>query len=245
MPLIARKCLACGARSDWQRFLDIGNTSVSLLIAAISVFALGGEHLLKLVERFDDPEEAQITFRISDITIDRITLFVDNDGPGAAVLPTQLSCSVDVIHDIEKIMYGRAADTLRAPQPEASSTGTPELSKSQIPALTVIYAVDEPSILKPGTHMFKQFTSGEAIFGRSEVVLSDQMDAKDGKCWLSYHHENNRQTHTFIRLSDSQVSQFSLSLWHLQREANPAKKIRMPDGTISSPDPSDTLENTP
>lgn len=30
----AKKCLKCNSRQDWLRYLDVGNTSISLLIAA-------------------------------------------------------------------------------------------------------------------------------------------------------------------------------------------------------------------
>ena len=36
----AKKCLNCNSRQGWSRFLDVGNISLSLLIAAISVAAL-------------------------------------------------------------------------------------------------------------------------------------------------------------------------------------------------------------
>lgn len=97
----AKKCLACGSRQDFLRFFDVGNTSLGLLIAAFSVLALGADNFVKFANYFVDDERANFTVKLIAVSAKQMSVFVDNDGPGKAILTGYATCSILTTEPVE------------------------------------------------------------------------------------------------------------------------------------------------
>lgn len=56
MPILAGavKCPTCGTAQDWRRFLTLGNTSISLIVALLSVITVAGPAILDLISPSSD-----------------------------------------------------------------------------------------------------------------------------------------------------------------------------------------------
>ncbi|TYR35244.1 hypothetical protein FY036_02930 [Mesorhizobium microcysteis] len=185
--------------------MDVGNTSLSLLIAAISVIALSADNFIRVAGWFQDSESADFTARISSAQPKQLTLTIDNDGPGSIVFGGSVSCDVyQTKTEIELWV------------PSESHPGTYFLSRyprpEEVVARTVFFYGDATNaeIITPGT--FKQITlpfrdispqhfTPNLVAGRPEVK---------SHCTMLYDLENGQDGIFFDFIRDIEVSFFAL-----------------------------------
>ncbi|MDW9620198.1 hypothetical protein [Sinorhizobium meliloti] len=181
----AKKCLKCGARQDWLRFLDVGNTSLSLFIAAISVLALGADNIVRLLDWFADKELADFSVQIARAHPTAVTLTIDNDGPGSVAFAGTVLCDVYQTATERELNVPSSDDpkryfTSRYPKPQ------------EVVARTVFLYGDEEhaEIFTPGT--FKQITLPFKDISKQLFSLHDLKALSEVKsnCSTFYHHEN-------------------------------------------------------
>ena len=88
----AKKCTECGGFHDWRRFVDVGNTSISLVIALISVFTI-------FISVADNVwvEGENVHVNVIEVGGSQIALAVTNSGEESAVIsPWALFSNEDV-----------------------------------------------------------------------------------------------------------------------------------------------------
>ena len=84
----ARKCAVCKAHQDWRRFLTFGNTSLSLLVALISVSAVA----IPLIKEAFTPKYERVTARVISQRFEEslgkhaLVILASNDGTVPAFL---------------------------------------------------------------------------------------------------------------------------------------------------------------
>jgi len=102
----AKKCIQCDSWQDYRQFLNIGNTSISLIIAVLSVFALASDGIIKILEYTRDKNLSEVIGHVMELEEDYLTMFVKNIGPSQAVLSSEVFCnfsSHDKKTDLTKI----------------------------------------------------------------------------------------------------------------------------------------------
>lgn len=201
----SKKCLACGSRQDWLRHLDVGNTSLSLLIAAISVLALGADNFVRVADWFQDNESADFTARISSAKPKQLTLTIDNDGPGSIVFGGSVSCDVyqtktEMELWVESETHPGAYFLSRYPRPD------------EVVARTVFFYGDATNaeIITPGT--FKQITLPFRDISPQPFtpdLVAERPEVKS-YCTMLYDLENGRDGFFFDFIRDIEVSFFAL-----------------------------------
>lgn len=198
----AKKCLACGSRQDFLRFFDVGNTSLGLLIAAFSVLALGADNFVKFANYFVDDEQADFTMKITSVSPREISIFVDNDGPGKAILTGTAMCDV----------WPAATEmSLWLPSTEKPGTffGTRYPRPEEVIGRYVyMYGKGESPII---------IESGESRLFRMpyrDVLISDDKSHQAGEvksvCNLNFSHENGEDDISWQIIDSVDVSFFSL-----------------------------------
>ncbi len=136
----ARKCLTCGSWQGWLRFLDVGNTSLSLFIAAISVLALSADNIARLLNWYADKELADFTVQLTQANPDAITLMIDNDGPGSVAFRGMVSCDVFQTATVRELITLESNNfSIRYPKPQ------------EIVARTTFFYGKNTEIISPGT----------------------------------------------------------------------------------------------
>ncbi len=195
----AKKCLKCGSRQDWLRFLDVGNTSVSLFIAAISVVALSAEHLTKAMGYFADPLRSTFTTTVTGIDPEKLTMFVSNRGPGAAVFPGHALCSMWPTQKLETLIGGDGSYTSRNPKP------------SEVAGRYVFMYGNSDStvIIEPGQRrvVTMPFRELKIVDGKD---LPSTRDEVKSYCFIDFTHENGKRDGEIRFIDSIQAAFFAL-----------------------------------
>lgn len=201
----ANKCLKCGSSQNWQRHLDVGNTSVSLLIAAISVLALASDNIISLWQNFRDHEIADFSVRISHASPKSVTLVIDNDGPGSVVFDGSMLCEVYQVATEQELFVPDSNDPSRFilsrnPQP------------NEVVARTVFFYGDEKyaEIFPKGT--FKMITLPFREISKQPFAQSDLVGQNEVKstCSFLFHHENNAPDGIANYITNIDITSFAM-----------------------------------
>lgn len=219
VPYGARKCLTCGSRQDWRRFLDFGNTSATLVIAAMSVLALGSQHLISVYDWFADSERGGLSVKITSVNSDRISLFVDNDGPGSVVFNQSALCSIWPTHKSSTLWtFGRPGE------PKVMQTRYPT-SEEVVGRYVYFYGQDNPIILKPGFQQIFNLRRRKGIITEGKELLASS-EAVKSYCTFSFLHENTSEDGIMEILDSLSVSFFALERTDVQEAL---KESQSPD----------------
>ncbi|MFH0265661.1 hypothetical protein [Vibrio rumoiensis] len=91
----AKKCIQCGSYQDARRFLDIGNTSLSLVIAFLTLLLLIFEKSQGLYENIQARKfDVKVNRTIHSIGKDELVVLYRNTGYSEAILPDGIICIV-------------------------------------------------------------------------------------------------------------------------------------------------------
>ena len=90
----ARKCIHCNSFQNWRRFLNLGNTTLALIVALISVVSLAVPPLMKAIEL--DKEQIEI-YVVSD-KIGNLEVVAYNNGTAIGVIKKHVQFSVTFLN---------------------------------------------------------------------------------------------------------------------------------------------------
>ena len=94
--LAANKCRHCGVyQSGWRRKLNIGNSTLSLLIALVSVLTVGAPILGNVIQSMKYKKE-YITASIVDNSPNGFKIYISNEGNGTGIIITRGYISMNV-----------------------------------------------------------------------------------------------------------------------------------------------------
>jgi hypothetical protein len=174
----AKKCVHCNSRQDGLRFLDVGNTSLSLLIAALSLLALAATVLVNVANFFTDKTTANVAVNIDYIDPKRLSLFIGNDGPGLAIVSPYVHC---------EIWMGGAAKAL------GRMTGQPpvqaDLEKREI--FVYVAKSTKSFVIQPGSHFIWEL-AGERWNRLDYRTLHSPKTDEKSVCNISFKHQSGR-----------------------------------------------------
>jgi hypothetical protein len=197
----AKKCLKCNSRQDWLRFLDVGNTSISLLIAAVSVVALCADKLASAINFLSDPMQSSFTATLAEVNPKQISVFVSNRGPGAAVFQPHALCSIWATEKAETLYVGEGNRYYESRYPKPA-----EVAGRYI----YLYGDEDGSstIIEPGQRQVFKLKFREMLLQGKDVP--DGRDEVKSYCTIMYKHENGRDEGLLRTIDSVNVSFFSL-----------------------------------
>lgn len=197
----AKKCLKCSSRQDWLRFLDVGNTSLSLLIAAISVVALSAEHIGKAIGYLADPLKSSFTVTLTDVDTKQLSVFISNRGPGAAVFPGHALCSIWATDKAETLVVGEQGRSVasRYPRPE-EVTGR---------YIYFFGAGNSTTVVEPGQRRLVTMPFRELKIPEGKDLPASRGEVKS-YCFIDFSHENGEEDGLLRLVDSSRVSFFAL-----------------------------------
>jgi hypothetical protein len=177
----AKKCLKCNSRQDWLRFLDVGNTSISLLIAAVSVVALSADNIIKAIGYFSDSLKSSFTATLADVDPKQLSVFISNRGPGAAVFQGQALCSIWATEKAETLFVGENDKYYLSRYPKPG----------EVAGRYIYFYGDSGSatVIAPGQRQIFRLPFRE-IFVVGEKDLPRNQDEIKSYCTIDYKHEN-------------------------------------------------------
>ncbi|WP_157967534.1 hypothetical protein [Cohaesibacter intestini] len=202
LPEGARKCLKCGSRQDWRRFLDFGNTSASLLIATISVMALGAQNLIDLTNWFSDPERGGLTVKITSLGPERISLYIDNDGPGSVVFNQTALCSIWPTEKSSTLWVGVDGE------PNKYFDSRYPTAKEVVGRYIYSYGDRSPIIVKSGQEFLHDLNRRELLIQNKDGINSNENEVKS-YCFFDFIHENTSQDAIIDIVDSLEVSFFA------------------------------------
>lgn len=172
----AKVCLECKSRQDWTRYFDVGNTSLSLLIAAFSVFALATTAAIQAVGFFADKKKASVTVNVDDAGPESLSLFIGNGGPGLAIVSPVVICTVRTPR-LGKEWF----DNHDVP-------ANPDYSSS-----SYMYSVkgQKSFLLQPGTHQIVELKGARMDAHLAKEEQEPPTD-KSSFCWIRYKDQGGR-----------------------------------------------------
>ncbi|HDM8174849.1 TPA: hypothetical protein P0E27_002069 [Vibrio harveyi] len=93
IPGNSKKCVACGSYQDFRRFIDIGNTSISLLIAFLTLTLLVFDRANELYTNYQTEKAAiDVNRNLYSISKNDLVIMYSNHGYSDAVLPQGVIC---------------------------------------------------------------------------------------------------------------------------------------------------------
>lgn len=96
----AKKCYQCGSYQDWRRFLDIGNMSLSLTIAFLTLMLLVFEKSEDFYKDFQARKlKVQVDRTIRNINENELVILYSNAGYTEALLPDGIVCLVPLARE--------------------------------------------------------------------------------------------------------------------------------------------------
>lgn len=100
IPAEAIKCRHCGSFQNWRRFLDVGQGTIALLIALISVVTLAVESGTRAFDNFfANPLAPSISGKILQLSIDEAELLFSNNGSSRGYLDEGALCRVPLVRE--------------------------------------------------------------------------------------------------------------------------------------------------
>lgn len=100
----ARICTNCNSYQDWRRFISIGNTTIALLIALISVLSLSSENLVKIYKNLIlDKTKASFYLSLNSVYSESATITVKNTGVNEIIIPSGFICLIPMVEDEEYV----------------------------------------------------------------------------------------------------------------------------------------------
>ncbi|MBO9122213.1 MULTISPECIES: hypothetical protein [unclassified Rhizobium] len=155
IPVSAMKCTHCSSYQDWRSNLDFGNSTLSLLIAFLSVLGIAVPPVVSAVKSLLYAPRPEFVASAVAITPEKATISVANTGDASGVLNGMI-CSI------------------YAPKPgvgiknSSSKLGWDFPKGSEVlPLKTYIYEAP-PQIIPPGTQVLATMTF--AFNGRSDAT---------------------------------------------------------------------------
>lgn len=197
----AKKCLKCNSRQDWLRFLDVGNTSISLLIAAVSVVALSADNIVKAIGYFSDSRKSTFTATLAEVGPKQLSVFISNRGPGAAVFKGQALCSIWPTEKAEMLYVGDGGKYHSSRYPKPTEV-----------AGRYVYSYgdgDSTKIIAPGERQIFRLPFRELLVV-GEKDLPKDIDEIKSYCHLHYTHENGSNDGVFRTIDSLNVAFFGL-----------------------------------
>lgn len=197
----AKKCLKCNSRQDWLRFLDVGNTSLSLLVAAISVVALSAEHIGKAIGYLANPLKASFTVTLTDVDTKHLSVFISNRGPGAAIFPGHALCSIWATDKAETLMVGEKGSfvTSRYPKPE-----------EVVGRYIYFFGLgNSTTVVQPGERRLVTMPFRELKIAEGKELPATRGEVKS-YCFIDFSHENGEEDGLLRSVDSIRVSFFAL-----------------------------------
>lgn len=194
----AKKCIHCSSRQDSLRFLDVGNTSLSLLIAALSLFALTATVVVNVANFFTDKTTANVAINIDYIDPKSLSLFIGNDGPGLAIVSPYVRC---------EIWMGAAAKAA------SRMIGRPAVQADLEKRELFVYVANsiKSFVVQPGTHFIWELARERwTRFEPSRTLHSPRTDERS-VCNITFKHQSGR--------SDSIAEEFDDTFLFILAEA--------------------------
>ncbi|MBS7837231.1 hypothetical protein [Wohlfahrtiimonas chitiniclastica] len=93
-------CMNCKAYQNWRRFIPVGNTTLALAIAFISVLTMSFDKVVLIHKSFfADKERASFHLSVNTVNADEATITIKNVGDGDIFLPTGFICTIPIVDD--------------------------------------------------------------------------------------------------------------------------------------------------
>lgn len=100
IPISARKCVHCSSFQDWRRFIEIGNTSLALLIAFVTVL---GALISTIYSSYSyitiNEYKPKFSISVRAITDRTIQILYSNLGQKSFFIDDGILCRIPITHD--------------------------------------------------------------------------------------------------------------------------------------------------
>jgi len=95
--LNAKKCVYCGSYQDFRRYIDVGNTSLSLLVALFTLIILASKEIFSIYESYIvSRQEPEIISTIASISDRELNVIYTNNGKSKGILSNGSLCLIPV-----------------------------------------------------------------------------------------------------------------------------------------------------
>lgn len=200
IPLTAKKCLYCGSYQDWRRYIELGNTSIALLIALITVLGLLSEKLIDLYAVIRPVKLPNVSISINKIDADKVSVLYSNLGEAKAVTSDGLLCLVPVVskdsqYYKERIKFRHEINLIRFPKPEEIKA-IHMLSFLANDEENIIINPNESKVLEYKIHQSRQIET---------MTLNEKAKEIHGYCSVSIKDITGKNIGDFVSLSEVDV----------------------------------------
>lgn len=199
IPTEAIKCVKCGSFQNWRRHLDLGNTSLTAIIALLSVIGLAAPPIAQAIAvAFPSFQSVSLVSKVLDLDGQRGTISVANTG-GKPVVISSLHC--DIYPPKAKVSFQTSPDI----------DGFQWLRGRDVGNLRTYIFRGKPTIMQPNELQLMSFEFSH--FGRWEnnprmTVKADEL-AK-GKCEILFDTNDGGQYAVEATMSPLQTMAFHL-----------------------------------
>lgn len=190
IPVAASKCHRCGSFQNWKRHLDIGNSTLSLLIALFSVIGISSTQLESLYNAIwlggNDNVVAAV---ITEINEDSINILLANEGSTSVTLD-QVICNIYPLNPGVGIQWSH--ELRRYLMPSKSDVG---------PQKTYFYR-SPPILLLPDEHRVWSASLGEirTVAEYNGPATYDPAKGQTAKCFFHTQTATGSEKFNFIKL---------------------------------------------
>ncbi|ENO8972941.1 hypothetical protein ACCF52_000490 [Vibrio parahaemolyticus] len=177
--LNAKKCVHCGCYQDFRRYIDVGNTSLSLLVALFTLIILASKEIFSIYESYIvSRQEPEIISTIASISDRELNVIYTNNGKSKGILPNGSLCLIPVA----KIDSDYYRDVELEP---AIGTNLRSVSYDEIERINMsVYLTDLPQskmVLLPGQTIIVSYK----LHQRRDLINQEVSNEFRGYCNLS------------------------------------------------------------
>lgn len=208
IPSAAIKCRHCGSYQNWRRFLDLGQGTIALLIALISVSTLAvesGRRAFKSI--FDNPLAPSISGKVLALSLDEVELLFNNNGESRVLLIESALCRLPLVRD-EVNLITATGELVRYPRREEVES-----------IFSVFYSSDgNGQFLDPNTG-FRLTAKRTGVLKEDGLPINEGVGEVKGYCSVNWIGQDAGDDGAFWAVSAIDIHRASLSLAKLPDSA--------------------------
>lgn len=201
IPRVAIKCSHCGAHQNFQRYFDIGQGTIALLIALISVSTLAVESSVRAYNSaFGDPLVPNIYGKVLSAELDEVELLFINNGTSRVFILGGGLCRMPLVREGVDLIDD-SPDMLRFPK------------RAEVEAIYAISYSDEgkDQFLEPGASLRLKVKRHGVMREEGLPLLENVVEVK-GYCSVSWIGQDAQENGVFWNVSTLDTYRVSAAL---------------------------------